>query len=26
MKVEIELHRDGESETVEYDYALREPA
>jgi len=26
MKVEIELHRDGESEIVEYDYALREPA
>ncbi len=25
MKVEIELHRDGESEIVEYDYALREP-
>lgn len=26
MKVEIERHRDGESEIVEYDYALREPA
>lgn len=26
MKVEIELHRDGKSEIVEYDYALREPA
>ena len=25
MKVEIELHRDGESEIVDYDYALREP-